>query len=121
VKAKAALEVAGCSLLSEWLSSSVASRSIVARSGATPSAQARRRARAWAVPSASTSLGSEAIRSITLLDEHSDTEVFDVAVADRSTSSPTGSPTRANLRAETPASIRSITALVSGSRSAKYS
>jgi hypothetical protein len=38
-----------------------------------------------------------------------------------STSAPTGSPTRAYLRVETPASIRSITARVSGSRSAKDS
>ncbi len=50
----------------------------------------------------------------------SDTDVFDVDDAARSTSLPTGSPTRSNLRVETPASIRSITALVSGSRSAKY-
>jgi hypothetical protein len=50
-----------------------------------------------------------------------DTDVFDVAELVSSTSSPTGSPTLANLRVETPASIRSITALVSGSRSAKYS
>ena len=42
----------------------------------------------------------------------SDTAVFDVNEAARSTSSPTGSPTRANLRVETPASIRSITARV---------
>ena len=39
----------------------------------------------------------------------------------RSTSLPTGSPTAAYLRVETPASIRSITARVSGSRSAKDS
>jgi hypothetical protein len=51
----------------------------------------------------------------------SDTELFFVAVAVCSTSVPTGSPTRANLRVETPASIRSITARASGSRSAKYS
>ena len=51
----------------------------------------------------------------------SDTDVFDVAVLDVSTSSPTGSPTPAKRRVETPASIRSITARVSGSRSAKYS
>jgi hypothetical protein len=51
----------------------------------------------------------------------SDTDVLLVVDEDRSTSSPTGSPTAANLRVETPASIRSITALVSGSRSAKYS
>ena len=50
-----------------------------------------------------------------------DTVLFDVALDSCSTSSPTGSPTCANLRVETPASIRSITALVSGSRSAKYS
>jgi len=50
----------------------------------------------------------------------SDTVDFDVAVDDCSTSAPTGSPTRANFLVETPASIRSITALVSGSRSAKY-
>ena len=50
----------------------------------------------------------------------SDTDVFDVDEAACSTSLPTGSPTRANLRVETPASIRSITARVSGSRSAKY-
>ena len=36
-------------------------------------------------------------------------------------SSPTGSPTRAHFLVETPASIRSITAHVSGSRSAKCS
>ena len=46
----------------------------------------------------------------------SETEVFDVAEASCSTSSPTGSPTPANLPVETPASIRSSTALVSGSR-----
>jgi hypothetical protein len=46
--------------------------------------------------------------------------LFDVELASRSTSSPTGSPTTAKLRVETPASIRSITARVSGSRSAKY-
>ena len=51
----------------------------------------------------------------------SDVVVFDVDEEDRSTSLPTGSPTCANLRVETPASIRSITARVSGSRSAKYS
>jgi hypothetical protein len=51
----------------------------------------------------------------------SDTDVFDVDVAARSTSAPTGSPTCSNLRVDTPASIRSITARVSGSRSAKYS
>jgi hypothetical protein len=51
----------------------------------------------------------------------SDTVLFDVDVLDASTSSPTGSPTCAYLRVETPASIRSITARVSGSRSAKYS
>jgi hypothetical protein len=39
-----------------------------------------------------------------------DTELFDVADDDCSTSSPTDSPTRTNLRVETPASIRSITA-----------
>ncbi|MBV8940695.1 MAG: hypothetical protein JO321_10615 [Solirubrobacterales bacterium] len=39
-----------------------------------------------------------------------DTDVFDVDLLDASTSSPTGSPTWANLRVETPASIRSITA-----------
>ena len=50
----------------------------------------------------------------------SDTEVFDVAEAASSTSLPTGSPTPAKRRVETPASIRSITARVSGSRSAKY-
>src|SRR5207247_258485 len=58
-----------------------------------------------------------AVRSTNL----SDTDVFDVAEDERSTSSPTGSPTTANLRVETPASTRSITARVSGSRSAKYS
>jgi hypothetical protein len=46
---------------------------------------------------------------------------FEVAVEASSTSAPTGSPTWAYLRVETPASIRSITARVSGSRSAKYS
>jgi hypothetical protein len=50
----------------------------------------------------------------------SETVVLDVEDDDRSTSLPTGSPTRANLRVETPASIRSITARVNGSRSAKY-
>jgi hypothetical protein len=35
------------------------------------------------------------------------------------TCSPTGSPTRANFRVDTPASIRSITARARGSRSAK--
>jgi hypothetical protein len=50
----------------------------------------------------------------------SDTDVRDVVDEDRSTSSPTGSPTAANRRVDTPASIRSITALVSESRSAKY-
>ena len=50
----------------------------------------------------------------------SDTDVFDVDELEASTSLPTGSPTPANLRVETPASIRSITARVSGSRSAKY-
>ena len=49
-----------------------------------------------------------------------ETAVLPVAEADASTSSPTGSPTRANLRVETPASIRSMTARVNGSRSAKY-
>ena len=47
-------------------------------------------------------------------------DVFDVDELEASTSSPTGSPTRANLRVETPTSIRSITARVNGSRSAKY-
>ena len=51
----------------------------------------------------------------------SDTVDFEVAEAESSTVVPTGSPTPANLRVETPASIRSITARVSGSRSAKYS
>ena len=51
----------------------------------------------------------------------SETVLFDVDDAARSTCSPTGSPTRGNFLVETPASIRSITALVSGSRSAKYS
>ena len=51
----------------------------------------------------------------------SDTVLFEVADAVCSTPVPTGSPTRANLRVETPASIRSNTAPVSGSRSAKYS
>jgi len=50
----------------------------------------------------------------------SDTVVFDVAEEEASTAAPTGSPTTGNLRVETPASIRSITARVSGSRSAKY-
>jgi hypothetical protein len=50
----------------------------------------------------------------------SETAVLPVAEADASTSSPTGSPTRANFLVETPASIRSITARVNGSRSAKY-
>jgi hypothetical protein len=45
--------------------------------------------------------------------------VLDLAVA--STAVPTGSATRANLRVETPASMRSITARCNGSRSAKYS
>ena len=48
----------------------------------------------------------------------SDTVLFRVDVALRSISSPTGSPTRANFRVETPASIRSITARCNGSRSA---
>jgi hypothetical protein len=51
----------------------------------------------------------------------SDTDVLLVAELACSTSLPTGSPTAANLRDETPTSIRSITARVSGSRSAKYS
>jgi hypothetical protein len=51
----------------------------------------------------------------------SDTDAFDVDELEASTSPPTGSPTCSNLRVETPASIRSITALVSGPRSAKYS
>jgi hypothetical protein len=51
----------------------------------------------------------------------SDTDVFDVDEDVCSTASPTGSPTRANFLVETPASIRFITARVSGSRSAKYS
>jgi hypothetical protein len=42
---------------------------------------------------------------------------FDVERDSRSTSSPTGSPTPAYLRVETPASIRFITTHVSGSRS----
>ena len=46
--------------------------------------------------------------------------LFDVERDSRSTSSPTGSPTPAYLRVETPASIRFITTTVSGSRSAKY-
>jgi hypothetical protein len=50
----------------------------------------------------------------------SETVVLPVDEDDASTSSPTGSPTRAKRRVETPASIRSITARVSGSRSAKY-
>jgi hypothetical protein len=50
----------------------------------------------------------------------SDVVVLPVEEDACSTSLPTGSPTRANLRVETPASIRSITARVSGSRSAKY-
>jgi hypothetical protein len=57
------------------------------------------------------------VRSMNL----SETAVLPLAEADASTSSPTGSPTRANLLVETPASIRSITARVNGSRSAKYS
>jgi hypothetical protein len=44
---------------------------------------------------------------------------FDLLVC--STCSPTGSATRANLRVDTPASIRSITARANGSRAAKYS
>ena len=51
----------------------------------------------------------------------SDTVLFRVEVAARSTVSPTGSPTRANFRVETPASIRSITARCRGSRVVKYS
>ena len=51
----------------------------------------------------------------------SETVLFDVELASCSTSSPTGLPTRANLRVEMPASIRSITARVNGFRSAKYS
>jgi hypothetical protein len=51
----------------------------------------------------------------------SDTAVFDVDEDARSTASPTGSPTLANFLVETPASMRFITARVSGSRSAKYS
>jgi hypothetical protein len=50
----------------------------------------------------------------------SDIVLFDVALASFSISSPTGSPTTVYLRVETPASIRSITARVNGSRSAKY-
>src|SRR5205085_801041 len=46
----------------------------------------------------------------------SDTVLFDVELDSGSTSSPTGSPTTANLRVETPASTRSITARVNGSR-----
>jgi hypothetical protein len=44
----------------------------------------------------------------------SDTVLFRVALAVRSTGSPTGSPTRANFRVDTPASIRSITARCNG-------
>jgi hypothetical protein len=51
----------------------------------------------------------------------SDTVLLPVDRDSRSTSSPTGSPTPAYLRVETPASIRFITTTVSGSRSAKYS
>ena len=51
----------------------------------------------------------------------SDTDVFDVDELEASTALPTGSPTPAKRRVETPASIRSITARVSGSRSAKNS
>jgi len=51
----------------------------------------------------------------------SETVLLLVELESFSTSSPTGSPTVANRRVETPASIRSITARVSGSRSAKYS
>ena len=43
------------------------------------------------------------------LDERSETVLFDVERDSRSTSSPTGSPTPAYLRVDTPASIRSIT------------
>jgi hypothetical protein len=50
----------------------------------------------------------------------SETAVFAVDEDACSTSLPTGSPTSAKRRVETPASIRSITARVSGSRSAKY-
>jgi hypothetical protein len=49
----------------------------------------------------------------------SEIALLPVALEDRSTSSPTGSPTSAKWRVETPASMRSITARVSGSRSAK--
>jgi hypothetical protein len=52
---------------------------------------------------------------------NSDTVLLPVAVACCSISSPTGSPTTWYLHVETPASIRSITARVNGSRSAKYS
>lgn len=45
----------------------------------------------------------------------------DVAEDDYSTSSPTGSPTAPNLRVETLASIRSLTARVGGSGSARCS
>ena len=51
----------------------------------------------------------------------SDTVLLPVERDSRSTSSPTGSPTPAYLRVDTPASIRSITTTVSGSRSAKCS
>jgi hypothetical protein len=50
--------------------------------------------------------------------ETAEREVEDSSEA---TSAPTGSPTEAKRRVETPASIRSITARVSGSRSAKCS
>jgi hypothetical protein len=50
-----------------------------------------------------------------------DTDVFDVDELDASTSSPTDSTPWTNLRVDTPASIRSITALVNGSLSANYS
>jgi hypothetical protein len=51
----------------------------------------------------------------------SDTVLFPFDELVRSTGSPTGSPTRANFRVETPASIRSITARCNGSRAMKYS
>ena len=65
VKPVAALVVAGRLLLLECAVISVASTSIVNRSGAPCSSQNRSRARACAARSASSSPGSTAIRSIT--------------------------------------------------------
>ena len=64
--------------------------------------------------------GREQARLLAHSMNSSDTVDLPVAELACSTSSPTGSPTLANRRVETPASIRSITARVSGSRSAKY-